>query len=200
MLPPETRILAQRLLANEAVSGETSLPPKSVLREVLDFYSPQAEQQGVVFSQRIETEGVIAGFKGEIVQVATNLLLNALAATPPVRRSWSIYILPLPGFARFTTIVGTAFLLPIRAAVLIRNTVRGYLSPFSPLKAIRVQALGCGCAQVSSTALAARSASGAHAGPVVQAHASRSSFPTRKVPTPRCAADTSSKRIFRIDN
>ena len=29
MLPPATRVLAQRLLANEAVSGETSLPTES---------------------------------------------------------------------------------------------------------------------------------------------------------------------------
>jgi two-component system, chemotaxis family, CheB/CheR fusion protein len=54
-----------------------------VLREVFDFYRPLAERQGVAFSQRIETEGIIAGFKGEIGQMVTNLLLNALAATPP---------------------------------------------------------------------------------------------------------------------
>jgi hypothetical protein len=36
MLPPETRILAQRLLANEAVSGETSLPPKSAAFRVYE--------------------------------------------------------------------------------------------------------------------------------------------------------------------
>jgi two-component system CheB/CheR fusion protein len=49
----------------------------------LDFYRSQAEKQGVVLDQRIETEGIIVGFRGEIIQVVTNLLLNALDATPP---------------------------------------------------------------------------------------------------------------------
>lgn len=77
-----SRIATQMLKFHRDINRPTEFKLSEVLREVLDFYSPQAEQQGVVFSQRIETEGVIAGFKGEIVQVATNLLLNALAATP----------------------------------------------------------------------------------------------------------------------
>ena len=54
----------------------------AVLSEISDFYRPQAEKQGVVLHQRSETDGSILGFRSEIVQVVTNLLLNALDATP----------------------------------------------------------------------------------------------------------------------
>lgn len=54
----------------------------AVLREVSDFYRPQAEEQGIVVEQRFDTDGTIVGFRSEMVQVVTNLLLNALDATP----------------------------------------------------------------------------------------------------------------------
>jgi two-component system CheB/CheR fusion protein len=53
-----------------------------LIREILDFYHPYAERRGIVVIQRLETEGMIEGFRGEIVQVVTNLLLNALEVTP----------------------------------------------------------------------------------------------------------------------
>lgn len=52
-----------------------------VLREISDFYRPQAEKRGIAVHHRLETEGAILGFRSEIVQVVTNLLLNALDAT-----------------------------------------------------------------------------------------------------------------------
>jgi PAS domain S-box-containing protein len=52
-----------------------------VLREVSDFYSLQAERQGIVVHQRLETDGTILAFRSEIVQVVTNVLLNAFDAT-----------------------------------------------------------------------------------------------------------------------
>lgn len=55
----------------------------AVLREVLEFYRLQAERKGIALHQRIETEGDILAFRSEIVQVVTNLLLNAFDATPP---------------------------------------------------------------------------------------------------------------------
>jgi signal transduction histidine kinase len=54
----------------------------AVLREVSDFYRLEAERQAIVIHQRIETDGTILAFRSEIVQVVTNLLLNALDATP----------------------------------------------------------------------------------------------------------------------
>ena len=52
-----------------------------VLREISDFYRPQADKRGIAVHQRLETDGAIVGFRSEIVQVVTNLLLNALDAT-----------------------------------------------------------------------------------------------------------------------
>ena len=66
-----------------------------VLREVSDFYRPQAEKQGIVVHQRLETEGAIFGFRSEIVQVVTNLLLNALDATSAGGRVM-IHLYPAP--------------------------------------------------------------------------------------------------------
>jgi signal transduction histidine kinase len=53
----------------------------AVLREVSDFYRPKADKHGIAVHLRLETEGAILGFRSEIVQVVTNLLLNALDAT-----------------------------------------------------------------------------------------------------------------------
>jgi len=53
----------------------------AVLREISDFYGPQADKRGIAVHQRLETDGAIVGFRSEIVQVVTNLLLNALDAT-----------------------------------------------------------------------------------------------------------------------
>ena len=53
----------------------------TVLREILDFYRPQADKRVIAVHQRLETDGAIVGFRSEIVQVVTNLLLNALDAT-----------------------------------------------------------------------------------------------------------------------
>jgi two-component system NtrC family sensor kinase len=53
----------------------------AVLREISDFYRPQAHKRGIAVHQRLETDGAIVGFRSETVQVVTNLLLNALDAT-----------------------------------------------------------------------------------------------------------------------
>jgi signal transduction histidine kinase len=67
----------------------------SVLREISDFYRPQADKQGIVIHQRFETDGSIFGFRSEIVQVVTNLLLNALDATP-ARGQVILHLYPAP--------------------------------------------------------------------------------------------------------
>jgi two-component system CheB/CheR fusion protein len=66
-----------------------------VLREVSDFYRPQADKQGIVVRERLETDGAILGFRSEIVQVVTNLLLNALDATPAGGQV-TIHLYPAP--------------------------------------------------------------------------------------------------------
>ena len=77
-----TRIATQMLKFHRDNNQPTGFKLAELLCEISDFYRPQAERQGVVVSQRIETEGHIVGFRGEIVQVVTNILLNAIDATP----------------------------------------------------------------------------------------------------------------------
>ena len=66
-----------------------------VIREVTDFYRSQAERQGIDVHERLETDGAILGFRSEIVQVITNLLLNALDATPAGGQV-TIHLYPAP--------------------------------------------------------------------------------------------------------
>ena len=77
-----SRITAHALKFHRDGNKPAVFKLNAVLREVLDFYRPEAERQGVIFRERIETDGAILAFRGEIVQVVTNLLLNALDATP----------------------------------------------------------------------------------------------------------------------
>src|SRR5579862_7819768 len=67
----------------------------AVLREISDFYRPQADKRGIAVHQRLETDGAIVGFRSEIVQVVTNLLLNALDATSAGGRVM-IHLYPAP--------------------------------------------------------------------------------------------------------
>jgi two-component system NtrC family sensor kinase len=75
------RITAHALKFHRDGNKPAEFELNAVLREVSDFYSPQADRQGIVVHQRLETDGTILAFRGEIVQVVTNLLLNALDAT-----------------------------------------------------------------------------------------------------------------------
>jgi signal transduction histidine kinase len=77
-----SRIATQMLKFHRDSNQPTEFRLSTVLCEIADFYHPQAERQGVIVNRRIETEGLVVGFRGEIVQVVTNLLLNALEATP----------------------------------------------------------------------------------------------------------------------
>jgi two-component system, NtrC family, sensor kinase len=76
------RITAHALKFHRDGNNPAEFKLDAVLREVSDFYRPQAERQGIIVHQRFEADGGILAFRGEIVQVVTNLLLNALDATP----------------------------------------------------------------------------------------------------------------------
>jgi signal transduction histidine kinase len=76
-----SRITTQMLKFHRDSNRPTQFQLSAVLSEVSEFYRPQIERKGVVLRQRIETEGMIEGFRGEVVQVVSNLLLNALDAT-----------------------------------------------------------------------------------------------------------------------
>jgi two-component system CheB/CheR fusion protein len=89
------RIAAHALKFHRDGNRPAAFKLDEVLHEVSDFYRPQAERQGIVVSQRIHTDGTVLGFRSEIVQVVTNLLLNAFAATPP-RGQVVIHLYPAP--------------------------------------------------------------------------------------------------------
>jgi signal transduction histidine kinase len=76
-----TRIATHMLKFHRDGNKLAEFDMSSVLREISDFYRPQAERQGIVIEQRFETDGAMLAFRSEIVQVVTNLLLNALDAT-----------------------------------------------------------------------------------------------------------------------
>jgi signal transduction histidine kinase len=75
------RITAHSLKFHRDGNKPAEFKLDAVIREVWDFYRPQAERQGIAMHQRLETDGTILAFRGEMVQVVTNLLLNALDAT-----------------------------------------------------------------------------------------------------------------------
>ena len=62
-----TRIATQMLKFHRDSNRPTEFKLGELLCEISDFYRPQAERQGIVVNQRIETEGIIVGFRGEIV-------------------------------------------------------------------------------------------------------------------------------------
>jgi two-component system NtrC family sensor kinase len=76
-----TLIAAQMLKFHRDSNRPAEFKLSDLIQETSDLYRPQAEGQGVVIHQRIETDGMIVGFRSEKAQVIANLLLNALEAT-----------------------------------------------------------------------------------------------------------------------
>jgi signal transduction histidine kinase len=77
-----TRIATQMLKFHRDSNRPTKFQLGELVREVLGFYRLEAERHQINVTQCIETDGEAQGFRSEIVQVVTNLLLNALDATP----------------------------------------------------------------------------------------------------------------------
>lgn len=82
-----SRIATQALKFHRDSNKPGVFKLNAVLREVLDFYRPQAERQGIVLHQRFETDGAISAFRSEIVQFVTNPPTNVSAATDRRLRS-----------------------------------------------------------------------------------------------------------------
>jgi signal transduction histidine kinase len=90
-----SRIAAQSLKFHRDGNKPAVFKLNAVLSEVSDFYRAQAEKQQIIVHQRYETDGTILAFRSEIVQVVTNMLLNAFDATPPGGRV-IIHLYPAP--------------------------------------------------------------------------------------------------------
>jgi PAS domain S-box-containing protein len=77
-----SRIASQTLNFHRENSRPAEFSLSEVISESLEFYQPKAKKHGVTISGRLETGADLVGFSGEIRQVVSNLLLNAIEATP----------------------------------------------------------------------------------------------------------------------
>ncbi len=77
-----TRIATQTLKFHREHGKPILFSLKEMLSELLEFYGPKAMKHGVSIAGRWEAEATIIGFAGETRQVMSNLLLNAIEATP----------------------------------------------------------------------------------------------------------------------
>lgn len=78
-----SRIATQTLKFHRDSGEPVQFSLKEMLSELLEFYAHKAMTCGVTISQRLEAEGKIVGYSGEVRQVMSNLLLNAIEATAP---------------------------------------------------------------------------------------------------------------------
>ncbi len=76
-----SRITARTLNFSRDTSGVTEFRLDKVLGDVLDFYANEAKRRQVTINRRIGCDANVFGCKGEISQVVSNLLINALHAT-----------------------------------------------------------------------------------------------------------------------
>ena len=86
MLDRELRTVGRITSQTLKFHRENGLPAEfklaELLGESLEFFQAKAKRRGVTLVPRLEAEAKIVGFSGEIRQVVSNLLLNAIEATP----------------------------------------------------------------------------------------------------------------------
>lgn len=75
-----THIATQMFKFNRDNNQPTEFKLGELLCEISDVYRPEAARQGITIIQRVETDGIILGFRGEVIQVFNNLLINAIEA------------------------------------------------------------------------------------------------------------------------
>jgi signal transduction histidine kinase len=80
-----SRIASQTLKFNRGSGRPAEVSLTELIEDVLAFYQPEADRHGVTLSKRIDVAGTVIGFSGEIRQVLSNLVLNAIEATPKGR-------------------------------------------------------------------------------------------------------------------
>jgi len=77
-----SRITSQTLKFHRESVRPAEFDLAGLIGELVEFYQPKAKQHGVTVVKRFDTEAKVLGFSGEIRQVISNLLLNAIEATP----------------------------------------------------------------------------------------------------------------------
>jgi len=77
-----SRITRQTLKFHREIGQPAEFKLSELINELLEFFEPEAKKQGVTMTKRLEAEGKVIGFSGEVQQVVSNLLLNAIEATP----------------------------------------------------------------------------------------------------------------------
>jgi PAS domain S-box-containing protein len=76
------RIANQTLDAHRSSDRPSAFKISKLIADLLDFYRSNAMKRGISLSACSETEGPWFGFQGELRQVISNLLVNAMEATP----------------------------------------------------------------------------------------------------------------------
>ena len=76
------RITQQTLKFHRNYGQPAKFQLSELIEELLAFLESKAKEHGVTVVKRLETAGEVVGFSGEIRQVLSNLLLNAIEATP----------------------------------------------------------------------------------------------------------------------
>jgi len=74
------RIVRQALTFNRGHSGVTSVRLSTILQNVLELYGPRVQSGNVVVEQQFECPGDIFAIEGEVRQVFSNLIVNAVDA------------------------------------------------------------------------------------------------------------------------
>jgi len=77
-----SRIANQTLKFHREIGRPAEFELAGLIGELVDFYQAKAKQHGVTLVTRLDTKAEVVGFSGEIRQVISNLLLNAIEATP----------------------------------------------------------------------------------------------------------------------
>jgi signal transduction histidine kinase len=77
-----SHITSQTLKFHREAGRPAEFELAGLIAELVEFYQPKAKQHGVIVVTRLDAKAKIIGFSGEIRQVISNLLLNAIEATP----------------------------------------------------------------------------------------------------------------------
>lgn len=78
-----SRITKQTLAFNRESNQPVEIPVAEIIDGVVTLYAPQFNSKRINVVRRYEASPTVSGFPGELRQVFSNLLRNAMEATPP---------------------------------------------------------------------------------------------------------------------